>query len=362
MEYHPLTEAEKREICTWKYEGAYAIYDSAPYEEQRRSGKGLFNPRNDLFAFRDGEKLIGYINLFEDGDEVFFGIGAAPDCCGRGYGQKMAAAALSIAKELFGDKPLHLEVRTWNARAIRCYEKAGFRVDGEPFTQTTPIGTGEFCRMVKAPASAFWENSWSKIDPARVAAYVGSLDPSPDTIIQYLLSRGAKTVCDAGCGCGAYAAKLCFFGFSVSGFDLSPAAVRLAQALLAERGFATKGFRAADISETGFPNSRFDAVVARDVLDHLSLKSARRTAAELLRIAKPGGCVVLTLDAADEEYESEPHVLSPDGDYLYTDGKRCGMVFHPYTPETLSPLFPGRTMRLLASSETGFTAAFQKEN
>ena len=155
MEYHRITEDEKREICGWKYEGEYAIYDSTPYEQQLQAGKGFANPRNNLFSFRDGEKLVGYINLYDDGDEVFFGIGCAPDCCGQGYGQRMAMTAPEIAKALFGSKPLYLEVRTWNKRAIRCYEKAGFRIDGEPFTQTTPIGVGEFCRMVNGVSSEY---------------------------------------------------------------------------------------------------------------------------------------------------------------------------------------------------------------
>ena len=359
MEFHRLTEDEAREICAWKYEGAYAVYDSAPYEEQKRSGRGFANPRNNLFAFRDGEKLIGYINLYEEENEVFFGIGAAPDRCGRGYGQKMAAAAPVIAKALFGAKPLYLEVRTWNERAIRCYEKAGFRIDGEPFTQTTPAGEGTFCRMVKDAADPFWEDSWKRIDPARAAAYFEAFDDAPDAVARYLRSRGAKTVCDAGCGCGAYSRKLFALGFAVSGFDLSPAAVALARTLLEKCGCPAEGFRAADLADTGFPDGQFDAVVARDVLDHMPLHDARRAARELLRIVRPGGSLLLTLDAADGEYESAPHAVSPEGDYVFTDGKWRGMVFHPYTPEDAAALFPGCALRLLEASEAGFTAAVE---
>lgn len=43
---------------------------------------------------------------------------------------------------------MHLEVRTWNRRAIRCYEKSGFYIDGQPFTQKTLSGEGRFFRMV----------------------------------------------------------------------------------------------------------------------------------------------------------------------------------------------------------------------
>ena len=43
---------------------------------------------------------------------------------------------------------MYLEVRTWNTRAVKCYEKAGFRIQGEPIRQATPIGEGVFYHMV----------------------------------------------------------------------------------------------------------------------------------------------------------------------------------------------------------------------
>ena len=60
----------------------------------------------------------------------------------------MARTAGELAGALFPGKPLYLEVRTWNTRAVRCYEKAGFRIDGEPVHRTTAAGEGTFYRMV----------------------------------------------------------------------------------------------------------------------------------------------------------------------------------------------------------------------
>lgn len=54
-----------------------------------------------------------------------------------------------LSKTRCHDKPLYLEVRTWNIRAVKCYEKAGFQIEGEPFELTTGIGTGMFYRMTK---------------------------------------------------------------------------------------------------------------------------------------------------------------------------------------------------------------------
>ena len=41
-----------------------------------------------------------------------------------------------------------------------------------------------------------------------------------------------------------------------------------------------------------------------------------------------------------EEYENEKHIVSDDGDYIFTDGKWQGMVFHPYSEEEIKQLLP----------------------
>ncbi len=144
---HETTEEEKAAISEWKYPGDYAIYNNPPYAEQIRTGRGFANPRNRFYSFTDGAELVGYINLAEGETEVSFGIGVNPPLCGRGDGQEISRTARELSRRLYPGKPVSLVVRTWNIRAVRCYEKAGFRIVGEPFRQTTPIGEGEFFRM-----------------------------------------------------------------------------------------------------------------------------------------------------------------------------------------------------------------------
>lgn len=149
LTYHKTTEEEKYRITAWKYPGEYAIYDNAPYEEQKARGYGFANVKNNVYSFYDGAELVGFINLYEEETEVFFGIGVNPDCCGKGYGQQMTKTAWEISRTLFPAKRLYLEVRTWNSRAVRCYQKAGFQIVGEPICQTTSIGEGTFYHMVR---------------------------------------------------------------------------------------------------------------------------------------------------------------------------------------------------------------------
>lgn len=207
--------------------------------------------------------------------------------------------------------------------------------------------------------STFWDRSWGAISPERIASYTTSLDPSEDAIIAFLQKKQAKSVCDAGCGCGVYALKLARFGFAVSGFDIAADAVRIAKHLFSENGYAAADFQQASVLDTGYPSHRFDAVVARDVIDHMPLRQGIAAVRELLRIVRPGGCVLLALDATDSEYEAEPHEVSEDGDYRFTRGKWAGMVFHPYSALEIQKILDGVQYTVLSSSESSFTVVLE---
>lgn len=151
MNVRYLTEKDKEEICSWKYDDDYSIYNLPPFKEMKKLQKGFFNPLSEknYRAFLFDKILVGYINLNEKEKEIFLGIGVHPDFCGKGYGKIILRKACEISKTLYPDKPMYLEVRTWNKRAIACYESAGFKIVGDAFERTTEIGNGLFFRMVR---------------------------------------------------------------------------------------------------------------------------------------------------------------------------------------------------------------------
>ncbi len=149
LRYHEMTAEEKQTVSAWNYTGDYAIYNMPSYSEQLAQGIAFGDPACDtnFLAYYDGERLVGFTNLIEETAEVFVGIGVTPDACGQGYGQQILRIAQELAHRKYPCKPLYLEVRAWNKRAIACYQKAGFCMDGDPFRQKTMLGDGVFVRM-----------------------------------------------------------------------------------------------------------------------------------------------------------------------------------------------------------------------
>lgn len=141
-----LTQQEKTRICLWQYPDEYAIYNVHPNEKS-----GTHNPENtaNYYAFYDGDIFVGYINLIERNNKFSVGIAVKPDLCGKGYGTRMLKICCDIAGNINPHKPIGLQVRAWNRRAIRCYEKAGFVIEGSEYELTTPGGKGMFYRMIK---------------------------------------------------------------------------------------------------------------------------------------------------------------------------------------------------------------------
>lgn len=198
----------------------------------------------------------------------------------------------------------------------------------------------------------FWNSSWERVDFERIRQYMDGFDMKADPLIEYIIAQGVRTVCDAGCGCGIYAAKLAANGFEVSGFDVAERAVDIAGELLRTASLKAN-LKVADIQATGYEDGRFDCAIARDVIDHMRKRDAVRAVRELCRIVRPGGIVLLTLDHSDEEYESENHIVSDDGDYIFTDGKWQGMVFHPYDEREISQILPASVKWRIEDGEDG---------
>ncbi|KPI53232.1 acetyltransferase [Clostridioides difficile] len=144
-----FTEEHVIEITNWKYEGEYSIYNLPSWNEIKKNNLSLAkeDKRKNFISFIDDNKeLIGFINLLDKGSSVYFGIGIKPDYCGMGIGKEIISLGLEECRNKYSTKPVVLEVRTWNKRAVKCYESQGFKIV-ETKIQKTYLGDGEFFVM-----------------------------------------------------------------------------------------------------------------------------------------------------------------------------------------------------------------------
>lgn len=137
----PLQEKDSELLYGWLHNRDYRL-DSGGFEfigeenhrtwfksAQSGSDKSLtLGVRSD-----EGDVLVGLVQLV-DINRLYrnaeLRIRLAPDKLGRGYGTE---ATRLLCRHAFNDLNLHrvfLTVRASNPRAIRCYEKVGFQVEG----------------------------------------------------------------------------------------------------------------------------------------------------------------------------------------------------------------------------------------
>lgn len=104
--------------------------------------------------------------------------------------------------------------------------------------------------------------------------------------------RDRPRLLDAGCGTGSNLTMLARYS-TCYGFDLNPVGLRLA------RESGRQRLARASVVAIPFPAECFDAVISFDVLYALGEVDARRAMAEMVRVLKPGGALIVNVAALD---------------------------------------------------------------
>lgn len=129
-----LSEEQAKEIISWQYPGKYSVYNLPSWDVIVQNNYSLADSikREKYICYRnDVGELVGFVNLsLTKEDTVFFGIGINPKYCDMGVGKTITKMALIESEKRFSGKPVVLEVRTWNKRAINCYKSQGFEIVG----------------------------------------------------------------------------------------------------------------------------------------------------------------------------------------------------------------------------------------
>ena len=114
----------------------YSVRPMGDDEIDRFFHSRLLSPETVAYAIvlRESHRLIGlttFSNLDPDNGSVLFHISIGEhDAWGHGYGTEATELMLELAFERIGLHRVGLSVFGFNTRAIRAYEKAGFRHEG----------------------------------------------------------------------------------------------------------------------------------------------------------------------------------------------------------------------------------------
>jgi len=152
--FRPLGWRDANEIAAWRYDGVYAFYDT---EHVLVLGAVFLRPLLRLIGARfyavdtAGDRCVGIFSFYKQGTALTIGLGLRPSLTGQGLGDAFLRAGMAFGAQIFEPSTFRLTVATFNRRAIRVYERAGF-VPGKKFAQWTRGGSLEFMEMTR-PAS-----------------------------------------------------------------------------------------------------------------------------------------------------------------------------------------------------------------
>ena len=142
-----MDEADAQAMQTWRYEGEYAVYSFADGDDPAE----LLDRRSPYYAARDERgELVGFFcfgtsaaisgsaapGIYGEDGSVLIGLGLRPDLTGKGIGLAFVQAGLAFGRAQFTPTAFRLFVMTFNQRAIRVYERAGFQQVGVVLQQS----------------------------------------------------------------------------------------------------------------------------------------------------------------------------------------------------------------------------------
>ena len=136
-----------------------------------------------------------------------------------------------------------------------------------------------------------WEHLWKQ--PSVMQRGWQNPHPTVVALAQRLYAAGARQALDLGCGPGRHAMALAKLGYTTAATDVAPTALAHCASWPASEGL-TATVTEADMRALPFEDSRFDLVVAYNVIYHAPRAGVVATLAEIQRVLRPGGHLFVT--------------------------------------------------------------------
>ena len=129
---------------------------------------------------------------------------------------------------------------------------------------------------------------------------------SPETII----GQGNDRVLEIGCGMGMYSLSMARRNGHVTGIDIAPQAIEMAQGARDRLGIKNAHFEVKNAIALDFPDCSFDWILIKDVIEHFMPRDVPTHLANAHRVLKPGGkYLVVTPNLHGNHRHRESHMV-----------------------------------------------------
>jgi len=125
-ELHPLSQETVAEISEWEYEAPYEAYSFKGHHDEYLLDETIWGV--EQFCMTCQGKLLGQVACQYVDDDLWVGWSMAPEFTGQGNGATFVECCVQEIRRVKGHTGrILLRVSARNQRAIRAYQKAGFR-------------------------------------------------------------------------------------------------------------------------------------------------------------------------------------------------------------------------------------------
>ena len=147
--YKKMNKKYAEEIAyKWKYKGVYSFYDITSDEDDLKEFLDPNEWENSFVVLNQSEQLIGFYSYYFKKDIMWIGFGLKPELTGKGYGADFVKSGIDFGLKNYDydQDYLMLAVAKFNQRAVKVYQKLGFKIL-EEYLQKTNGGEYEFYQM-----------------------------------------------------------------------------------------------------------------------------------------------------------------------------------------------------------------------
>lgn len=128
FEFRIPTKSDVENFLAWKYEGIYSFYDNNVDKNKIEWIEGFLVSSNDFSVYNEYNELVGNCSYYYIDKFFCIGVQMRPNITGKGFGTEFVKSVVDFGKQKYNYNYIDLTVAKFNKRAIKVYERLGFKV------------------------------------------------------------------------------------------------------------------------------------------------------------------------------------------------------------------------------------------